>query len=120
MRRWRDAFALLSEYGRAGDDERHRLVAGGTVNLPRDMSLNALLRYGSGRPFNITTGRDDNLDLVYEDRPLPASPNDPAAIVTPFGAFTLARRPGDATIARNAGVGPRQFGVAVGSRSSIA
>ena len=109
-----DAFALLAEYGRAGDDERHRVVAGGSINLPRDMSLNALVRYGSGRPFNITTGRDDNLDLIYEDRPVPASATDPAAIVTPFGAFSLVRRPGDVTIARNAGLGPRQFGVAVG------
>jgi hypothetical protein len=36
------------------------------------LSVNGLI-YQSGAPYNITTGRDDNQDLVINDRPLDAS-----------------------------------------------
>jgi hypothetical protein len=114
-----DAYTLQGEYGRAGDDERHHVVAGGLVSLPGDMTISGFVTYGSGRPFNITTGRDDDGDLVYADRPGMAAADDPSAIHTPFGNFDLSRGPGEPMILRNFGQGPRQFFVNVGVSKMI-
>jgi Carboxypeptidase regulatory-like domain/TonB dependent receptor len=50
-------------------DERHRLVASGVAHLPLGFQLGAILTTFSGRPYNITTGRDNNLDGHVSDRP---------------------------------------------------
>jgi hypothetical protein len=59
------------EWGPSSQDIRHRLQA--NVFLPPvrgfRLSVNGLV-YQSGAPYNITTGRDDNHDLVINDRPL--------------------------------------------------
>ena len=63
-----------AEWGPSSQDIRHRLQA--NVFLPPyrgfRLSVNGLV-YQSGAPYNITTGRDDNHDLVINDRPLDAS-----------------------------------------------
>ena len=67
-------FDLRPEMGRADFDERHRFVYAGTLELPRSMRL-GLIRLGlmlmlrSGKPFDITTGLDNNRDTVANDRP---------------------------------------------------
>ena len=50
-------------------DERHRLVVSGVAHLPLGFQLGAILTTFSGRPYNITTGRDNNLDGHVSDRP---------------------------------------------------
>jgi hypothetical protein len=62
----------------------------------------------SGRPFNITTGRDNDGDTVFTDRPAFAHAGDPGAVVTPFGIFNPNPAPGDAIIPRNFGREPWQ------------
>jgi hypothetical protein len=69
-----DSYNPDAEWGPSLQDIRHRLQA--NVFLPPvrgfRLSVNGLV-YQSGAPYNITTGRDDNHDLVINDRPLDAS-----------------------------------------------
>jgi hypothetical protein len=109
-----NAMTAQGEYGRAADDERHRVSIGSWLTLPFGVSLSGLFSYGSGRPFNITTGLDNDGDLMFFDRPALASPDAPGALSTPFGAFDLQPDAGQPMILRNAGQGPRQFGLNVG------
>jgi hypothetical protein len=110
-----DAYTAQGEYGRAADDERHRVMIGSWISLPGDMSVSGLFTYGSGRPFNITTGLDNNGDLLFLDRPAAAAaPGSPGSLSTAFGNFDLQLDPGQAMILRNAGQGPRQFVLNVG------
>jgi hypothetical protein len=69
-----DSYNPNAEWGPSSQDIRHRLQA--NVFLPPvygfRVSINGLV-YQSGTPYNITTGRDDNHDLIINDRPLDAS-----------------------------------------------
>jgi hypothetical protein len=47
----------------------HRLTVTANSSLWRTLALNLYLRVQSGTPYNITTGRDDNLDGLFNDRP---------------------------------------------------
>src|SRR5690606_19261010 len=63
----------------------------------------------SGRPFNITTGRDDNRDTLFGDRPAFAEFDDPGAVVTPYGVFDPSPEPGEVRIPRNYGRDPMEL-----------
>jgi hypothetical protein len=65
-----DNYNLRPELGRSDFDQRHRFVYAGTMELPRNIWVGMMLKLASGRPFDITTGLDDNLDTVANDRPL--------------------------------------------------
>jgi hypothetical protein len=58
-----------AEYGRASSDVRHRVMAGGNIQAPWGISIGPMLIMSTGRPYNITTGRDLNFDTVFSDRP---------------------------------------------------
>jgi len=68
-----DSYHPDLEWGPSSQDIRHRLQA--NLFLPPvfglRMTLNGLV-YQSAAPYNITTGVDDNHDLVINDRPLGA------------------------------------------------
>lgn len=111
-------YDLSGEYGRAGFDVRHRFSFFGTINMPWQVSLNPLVTYSSGRPFNITTGQDTNLDRLFTERPsfapegVDCGANRPANIkCTKFGNFNLSPNPGEQLIPRNFGEGPGFFSV---------
>jgi hypothetical protein len=58
------------ERGRSDNDRRHRFVASGEFPLPwMGLRASSVLQVMSGAPFNVTTGRDGNLDGVTSDRP---------------------------------------------------
>jgi hypothetical protein len=103
-------YDLSTEYGRASTDIRHRFVMSGTVRVPWGISLNPLIFIQSGRPFNITLGRDINGDTLNTERPAlaPAGADcsDPIIRCTPFGNFKLLLGPGDVMIPRNFAEGP--------------
>jgi len=69
-----DSYNPDAEWGPSLQDIRHRLQT--NVFLPPwfgfRLAVNGLV-YQSGAPYNITTGLDDNRDLVINDRPLDAS-----------------------------------------------
>ncbi len=60
---------LHSEYGRSDLDIRHRFSLTGVFSLKYGFSLNPFILVSSGRPFNITTGRDTNGDTLFTERP---------------------------------------------------
>ncbi|HET9267197.1 MAG TPA: hypothetical protein VFO31_03500, partial [Vicinamibacterales bacterium] len=51
-----DPTSVRRDWGRSDDDQRHRVVANGTLRLPHDFQVSGLLQYYSSLPFNITTG----------------------------------------------------------------
>ncbi|HVF44452.1 MAG TPA: carboxypeptidase regulatory-like domain-containing protein [Pyrinomonadaceae bacterium] len=106
-------YDLTGEYGRSVQDVRHRLFLGGSINaLPWGLRLNPFVVLNSGRPFNITVGRDLNGDTLFTERPAFATDLTRASVrVTPFGAFDLDPQPGQQIIPRNYGEGPSFFSV---------
>jgi hypothetical protein len=80
-----DSRDLSGEWGPASFDRRHRLRADGRFRLGRWFALGAILEAASGRPYTLTTGRDDNRDGRALDRPAGATRN---ALRGP-GAFNL-------------------------------
>ena len=64
-----DNYNLGAERGRADYDRRHQVSLAGLLNLPAAFRVGTVLHVGSGIPYNITTGRDDNHDSVANDRP---------------------------------------------------
>lgn len=108
-------YDLSSEWGRANFDTRHRFIVGGTINAPWGIRLNPLIMLTSGRPFNITTGRDTNGDSLFTERPALATDlTKPGVIQTRFGAFDPNPAPGQELIPRNYGTGPAFFNVNLG------
>jgi hypothetical protein len=102
------------DYGRSAFDVRHRLFLGGSFGAPWGLRLNPFITAFTGRPFNITTGSDNNGDSVFSDRPSFASPNAVCSAIircTEFGRFNRFPLPGEEIIPRNYGQGPGFVGV---------
>lgn len=99
-------YDLSIEFGRASFDPRHSFTLVGNFTLPAGLRVTPNVSMRTGNPFNITTGRDNNGDNQFTDRPAFANPGDPGAIVTRFGVFNPNPGPGDIIIPRNFGQGP--------------
>jgi hypothetical protein len=65
-----DNYDLTSEWSRADFDERHRFNLLGTIKAGEWFNLGMTLALTSGRPYSLTTGRDDNRDNLANDRPV--------------------------------------------------
>ncbi len=103
-------YDLTSEYGRAGFDTRQRVFMGGSVALPFGFRINPFMMISTGRPFNITLGRDLNGDSLYNDRPAFATDlTRPSVVETAYGAFDTDPLPGAVIIPRNYGQSPDFF-----------
>jgi hypothetical protein len=106
-----DPYDLSTEYGRASGDIRHRFVMTGNFRAPWGITLNPFVIVQSGRPLNITLGRDLNGDTFNIERPALAPTGVNCADTdnfrcTPFGNFKLTFAPGDVMIPRNFAEGP--------------
>jgi len=64
-----DSNNIFADKGPTLRDARHRFVLSGIVNLPLGFQTANIVALQSGRPFNITTGNDDNGDGHLKDRP---------------------------------------------------
>ena len=64
-----NSYDLSSEWGPSSDNQRNHFSFGLNGRLPWDISVNTMVRSNSGRPYNITTGFDDNGDTITNDRP---------------------------------------------------
>jgi len=51
-------------------DQRHRAVITYLYNFPHGLTVGTLSQFASGRPFNATTGIDNNGDGINNDRPV--------------------------------------------------
>jgi len=60
---------LANEWGPAFGDVRHRANIGFSSQALKNLSMNFSFSASSGQAYNITTGRDDNGDLFFNDRP---------------------------------------------------
>jgi uncharacterized membrane protein YgcG len=105
-------YDLTGEYGRTSFDTRHRLFIFGSLAIPYlKLSLNPMIIANTGRPFNITTGFDNNRDGIINDRPAFADAQTSAADLrrTSFGDFDINPKAGQTIIPRNFGEGPGFF-----------
>ncbi|PYQ21362.1 MAG: TonB-dependent receptor [Acidobacteria bacterium] len=98
-------YDLSGEYARAGIDVRNRLVLGGNVVGPWGVRMSPFVIASSGRPYNITVGRDLNGDSLFTDRPSFATDPMAAGVVTTAYGLLDTRRVGP-VIPRNLGEGP--------------
>lgn len=107
-----DSYDLSTEYGRTAADIRHRFLFGGSFRTWGGIRLNPFVIATSGRPYNIITGRDTNLDTIYAERPAFATdPTKPGLVSTPYGLLDPNPEPGQPLIPRNLGTGPAFLGV---------
>jgi hypothetical protein len=66
---------LDTEWGPGPGDIPHRVGGSFSMQPIRNMTLGLNVRAQSGMPYNITTGRDDNGDGLFTDRPAGVSRN---------------------------------------------
>ena len=64
-----DNYNLAAEWGPAAGMARHSVNGNFSTTLLNRVSVNLNGMWRSGAPYNITTGRDDNGDTVFNDRP---------------------------------------------------
>lgn len=117
------SYDLSNEFGRSSFDARHNFIIGGNFNLPLGISASPFIIANSGRPYNITTGIDNNGDSIINDRPafatdlnrqcnfgtvaIPAFRN--CVVQTEYGNFDLQPIAGQTIIPRNLGESPSSF-----------
>ncbi|MBY0506367.1 MAG: carboxypeptidase regulatory-like domain-containing protein [Bryobacteraceae bacterium] len=104
-------YDVRNEYGRSGFDQRQRVILGGSITAKYAISLSPFIIASAGGPFNITTGRDNNGDSLFTDRPSFAAPGATGTNIrtTPWGTFNLNPQPGETIIPRNFGQAPGAF-----------
>lgn len=64
-----DAADLAAERGPALDDARHRAMGFASMPIWRGVAAGVSFSAQSARPYDLTTGRDDNGDTISSDRP---------------------------------------------------
>jgi hypothetical protein len=57
------------DFGPSDNDVRHRMTGNLIYELPFHINVAAIATANSAAPYNHTTGRDDNIDFVLNDRP---------------------------------------------------
>lgn len=112
------SYDFTGEFGRGSGDIRHRFNLVGTISPPWwKLVFSPFIVANSGPPFNITTGRDTNLDRQYNERPSFAAAgadcNNANIRCTRFGNFNLSPLPGEQIIPRNYGHAPGSLSVNV-------
>lgn len=95
---------IAADYSRSSSDVRHRVMFGGNLIAPWDIRVGSMLIMSTGRPYNITTGRDLNLDTVFTDRPSFGVEGAPGVIDTEYGPLDPSGV--GVIIPRNYGQGP--------------
>ncbi|HEY9282032.1 MAG TPA: TonB-dependent receptor, partial [Pyrinomonadaceae bacterium] len=70
-----NSFDLSGERGPSLLDQRHHFSALFSRKVLKNLNLMTIVSAGSARPYNVTTGRDDNGDTIFTDRPAGLSRN---------------------------------------------
>ncbi|HYP06156.1 MAG TPA: TonB-dependent receptor [Bryobacteraceae bacterium] len=65
-----NSYNLQSEWSRSNRDRRHTVRALGTMRVRDWFESGFVMSAGTGAPYSLTTGRDENQDGVASDRPL--------------------------------------------------
>ncbi|MCI0485057.1 MAG: TonB-dependent receptor [Blastocatellia bacterium] len=98
------SYDFSGERSRPSWQSRHRAFLVCIINLPRSLRASSLFNIASGTPYNITTGRDNNGDGNFNDRPGFIDSGDLNAVQTIFGSLDPAAING--ALRRNAGTNP--------------
>lgn len=64
-----DNYNLRLDRSVSDSDRRHRLYASLYWKIRKGLNLSTIFSAASGLPYTITTGRDDNGDTIFNDRP---------------------------------------------------
>lgn len=64
-----DSYDLRADRSAANNDQRHRLYASFGWKVRKGLRLTTMLTSASALPYTLTTGRDDNGDTNFNDRP---------------------------------------------------
>jgi hypothetical protein len=64
-----------SEWARSSFDTRHRFLTNVSFRMPWSTTASFFINANSGRPYSITTGKDNNGDQTTNDRPIGLSRN---------------------------------------------
>jgi hypothetical protein len=70
-----DNYNLRADWGRTNEYVKHRVFSSVSYRMPWGVFVNSFITASSGRPYNITTGRDDNQDTNLNDRPVGVARN---------------------------------------------
>ena len=98
------SYSENGEWARPFWMSRHQLFLSSTIRLPLRLSGSLVVNAASGTPFNITTGRDNNGDGAFNDRPGVTGLQTPYAISTIYGVLDPSSVNG--SLPRNAGTNP--------------
>jgi hypothetical protein len=105
-----NSYNLRMDYGRSALNALHSVYWGGWIGAKWGIELIPLGVWRTGMPYDVTTGRDNNGDSLFTDRPAFATDlARPSVVVNPYGAFDLNPLPGQQIIPRNMLFGPRFF-----------
>jgi hypothetical protein len=102
-------YNFLQDWGRSTLATRHRFQLVGSVMAPKAIQLSPFLTLNSGRPYNITLGRDLYGDTLENARPDLATGPGPDIVSTPYGYFNTNPVPGSTL-----GLVPRDYLTAAG------
>jgi hypothetical protein len=64
-----DSYNLRLDRSVSNTDQRHRLYGFLNWKVRKGLNLSTIFKVGSPLPYTITTGRDDNGDTIFNDRP---------------------------------------------------
>ncbi|HEY6392633.1 MAG TPA: hypothetical protein VIX89_15230, partial [Bryobacteraceae bacterium] len=81
------SYSEQGELARPSWQSTHRAFVINTWKFPWKVQGSVTLNAASGLPYNITTGRDNNGDGIFNDRPAIAGAPTPASIETSAGTF---------------------------------
>jgi hypothetical protein len=98
------SYDLRGEWARPFWQATHRGFLVALINLPGQWRASSELNLASGTPFNVTTGRDNNGDGNFNDRPSVTDEGAARAIATRFGALDPSIING--SLRRNIGANP--------------
>ncbi len=98
------SYEQQGEWARPVWQTRHRFFLVGLINFPWKLRAAAEFNLASGAPYNVTTGRDNNVDGNFNDRPGLTDRNAPGAVATQFGVLDPTAVNG--TLERNSGTNP--------------
>jgi hypothetical protein len=107
-----NSYDLNGDFGRVAFFPRHRAFFGGSFTLERlRLTLSPTIVASTGTFFNIITGRDNNGDGIFNDRPAFVSATTKPEDIreTRFGTFDVNPAVGTPLIPRNYGEGPSFF-----------
>ncbi|HEX8174471.1 MAG TPA: carboxypeptidase regulatory-like domain-containing protein [Pyrinomonadaceae bacterium] len=117
-----NSYDLNGDFGRVAFFPRHRAFFGGSFTFERlRLTLSPTIVASTGNFFNIITGRDNNGDSIFNDRPAFVSATTKPEDIreTRFGTFDINPAVGTPLIPRNYGEGPSFFIVNLNMSRSI-